>query len=170
VPGESIAGMDLGTFVNWVTIGIWIVAVIKWLASFLTPSAKPKLIRTWISSPTLTGILIFIGLAASSLQWYLHRDYSPALNTNSKLETVTDAIFSNRTVEIDGKEFRDCHFHNATLRFHGRSVFAFHGDEFNGVVLSTDNPTVAFAWVLAKGVGFSKVPFFGPDSKAYPRS
>ena len=160
--------MDVGTLVNWVTIGIWVVAVIKWLASFLTPSAKPNFIRTWITSPALTGILIFIGLVASSLQWYLHRDYIPALDMHPKFETITDVDFANRTVEIDGKEFRDCHFHNVTLRFRGRSRFSFQHDDFNGVVLATDNDTVAGAWILVKGVGFSKLPFSGPDGKPLP--
>jgi hypothetical protein len=163
-------GMDVGDIANYGTIAMWILAGFKWIGQRLEPSAKPNMIRAWITSPRLTGILILIGLGMSSLQWYLHRDYSDLkYDSTTPLEVVADKYFTNQTVEVDGKDFRDCHFQNVTLLFHGRKHFGLAHSGIGNINLASDNSAVLSSWVLAKGLGFLQgIPLLGSDGKPVP--
>jgi hypothetical protein len=159
--------MDVATIVNYGTIAGWILAGLNWVGQRLTPSAKTNPVRAWLTSPNLTGILILLGLSLSSLQWYLHRDYNHLkYDPAAPLEQITDKVFTNQTVEIDGKDYRYCHFRNVTFMFHGRSRFALEHNGFGGIILNSDNPTVLSAWALAKAMGFLPgIPILGPDGR-----
>ncbi|MGA3100284.1 MAG: hypothetical protein ABSD61_00345 [Terracidiphilus sp.] len=118
---------------------------------------------------TVGVILILCGLAFSGLGWYQYRHSSTGFDANSQLEVITDKVFINQAVELDGKDFRNCEFQNVTLMFHGRSHFSLEYNKFAGVFLTSDNPSVIGAWELTKGLGMLPgLPILGPDGKPVP--
>jgi hypothetical protein len=84
------------------------------------------------------------------LGFLLWRLFKPVSKSKSRLEafrnpqwqTVTSRVFKNETVDIDGKRFWGCTFHNVTLRFNGTGLVEFMaGCSFApNLILATDCP------------------------------
>jgi hypothetical protein len=108
-----------------------------WNASFLVPA-------TLIGAAVLgAGILNFM---ASRSPRKVDESSAIDLFADPHWKIVSDYTFTNESVEIDGKSFRDCSFVNATLLFHGTAPAEFPGCQFEGnIALTTDfKPTMLY--------------------------
>ena len=87
-------------------------------------------------------------LIAAGVSWFVglrHKKPLPrsseAAFHNPKWETITRHNFANEAVEVDGKRFVDCKFHNVKLVFHGKGPTEFLGNITIGgtIELTTDD-------------------------------
>jgi hypothetical protein len=61
----------------------------------------------------------------------------------NSLEQVTNRTFENETIDVDGKDFRNCTFTNVTLVFKGEKTSAFQFSLFLGTLhVVTNNPSI----------------------------
>jgi hypothetical protein len=109
-------------------------------------------------------------LIFSGRGWYVAHIKNPyRFDQNTQTELVSDKIFADQVVDLDGKEYRYCKFYNVKFLYNGTSPIKLNHDEFNGsILLNTENPAVGMSWGLMQGMGFSNVPFFGLDMKPLP--
>lgn len=103
-----------GNFWNYVPLVFLIAAGVIWLFGRLVPSA-----RTTESVSDLRKA------------W-----------RNPRLELVSGQTYINKTIEVDGKSFRDCIFENVTFMFHGTAPVDFVDTNriTGGFSIDTDHP------------------------------
>ena len=106
----------------------------------------------------LKAVAIFVSVAAAgtyiAISVLLLRQKKKAVPTsreetlnafqNPRWEAITGYRFSNQSVDLDGKSFRDCSFTNVTLMYHGTAPTEFaNGCTFDGSVsVDTRNPAL----------------------------
>lgn len=101
-----------------------------------------------VSLFTVSALLFIVGIHKSTKS--REPAAPPTLDsfTNPTWEIVSNHKFVNESIEVDGKSFRNCAFHNVTFLFHGSAPteFAPGKNSFSGsIVLTTDHlPTVAW--------------------------
>ena len=84
----------------------------------------------------IAGRMGFVGQTPNSLSLANFR-------TDFPLSQIRAKTFRNETVQIDGNDFIDCTFDNATLKFEGTAPFRFTNDHFNGKInLTSNNPVI----------------------------
>src|ERR1700691_1555605 len=66
--------------------------------------------------------------------------------SNPRLEMVSGKNYVNKTVDIDGKSFRDCSFEHVTLMFHGTAPSEMVGTNqiSGGLSIDIDHPMAMF--------------------------
>jgi hypothetical protein len=105
-----------------------------------------------VSGPKLIAVFILLGFVFSAFA--LLRSRASASKSGEgdwrqkfmhpTWEFITGHSFTNQTVEVDGKSFRECKFENVTLLFHGKAAFDFVGTNqiLGSLSLNSDNPAV----------------------------
>jgi hypothetical protein len=160
--------MDIGNIVNWIQIGLWTVTVVGYLARVL--SGKTLLPR-WVASNYFLGAVILLGGVTSTVTFFRYRSQAAfTFDPNVKLEQIVDRNFSEEVVDVDGKSFLHCHFHDVKFKYVGHAAFGMTDCGFSGTLLiTTDNPSIQGAWNLAKALGMMPhVPFTGPNGEPLP--
>jgi hypothetical protein len=160
--------MDIGNLVNWIRIGLWALTVVGYFARVL--GGKTSLPR-WIASNSFLGAVILLGAVASTVTFVRYRSQAAlTFDQNVKLEQIVDRNFSEEVVDVDGKSFLHCHFHDVKFKYVGHAAFGMKDCGFSGnLLITTDNPSIQGAWNLAKALGMMPhVPFMGPNEESLP--
>jgi hypothetical protein len=141
----EICAMDIGLVVNYLQLGIWLVAVILYFGKLLRRDTQMRgPVTALFSSNQLLGAVVAIGLALSAI--CLYRRYRPNIAEypfNKTQEIIVGQKFSNEAVEVDGKRFEHCEFRNVTLIYHGLAAYLFDQAKFSGnIEVQTDNISI----------------------------
>lgn len=116
---------------------------------------------------------LFVGLVVASLVvssegWYVASAKNDPFhfNKDTPTEVISDKIFADQVVPLDGKEYRYCKFYNVKFLYNGLTPAKLNHDTFSGsILLNTENPAVAVAWGLTRAMGFSNVPLYDMDMR-----
>jgi hypothetical protein len=145
--------MDVGTFVGWIQLAIWVVGILIGIGRIVSGKKQmPRWLTKLVASNVLIGIVVCSGFALSIVQLHRQLTYECVKISDldgrtfpiNSLERVEGQNFNSETVEVDGKYFEDCTFTNATLLLHGKRTEAFYHATWNGsTTVMTDNPIIA---------------------------
>jgi hypothetical protein len=96
----------------------------------------------WFYLLCVTWLLIALDVYDRRIRTPIRTDSWVEAFRNPRWETITTSTFQNEAVDVDGKRFVDCKFHNAKLVFHGCAPTEFLGNtSLDGTIeLTTDDP------------------------------
>ncbi len=160
--------MDIGNLVNWIQVGLWAITVVIYLARVFSGKTAPP---RWVASNYFLGAIILLGSVTSAITFLRYRSQAAFTFEDSfKIEQIVGRNFSDEVVDVDGKSFRYCHFHNVKFKYVGHAAFGMEHCGFSGALLVvTDNPSITGAWALAKALGMMpQVPFMGSNEESQP--
>lgn len=171
--------MEIGNIVSWIQLGVWVLAVVYWIARIMTGKTQMHpLVKKTLSSNLLMGIIVILGLGLSVMSLYLNRrqiqpqpaqtqsavpDWSKYIPT----KIVSGQTFRNETVVLDYIEYDDCTFYNVTLEYDGATPIRLSDNSFHGVLFHSKNPGIdGMLYMLASFHLLSKnTQIYGPAGK-----
>jgi hypothetical protein len=164
--------VDWELWSTWIQFAIWGFGCIGIIAKAL---AGERVLPDWagriLGSLIFLRIVVFLGLISSVASFLIYRHQNPwSFDGGTKLEQVVDRTFSEEVVDVDGKAFLHCHFHDVKFKYNGRAPFTIKDCGLGGhLIITSDNPSVDLAWVLARALGMMPhVPFMGPNEEPRP--
>jgi hypothetical protein len=173
-------------FYGWLAYaGLWIAGIILFadgaikMASDLRDKV-PLLVRLvrspwWAFAPLFLVFVATTILVAKNMGWIgvgHDSDISSQMKKFSeyKKETVSNKLFLNERVILDGKSFIDCEFHNVTLVYNGTAPFDLMHSKFYGVFLASDSLGMQGMAKLMYELKFLRVPIFVDGKPSAPPS
>src|ERR1700729_1589250 len=100
--------LDLSTVANWASLVCLPASIAGAISLLLGATERGRDLMADHPKWMVVGIVLLVGLAAFDLA--SHLGWLP----NGELEVVFNENYSNRVVQIDGKEFHNCTFTNVT--------------------------------------------------------
>lgn len=158
--------MDISSLVNWLQLGLWVVAAVIYISRL--PFVK-KRIPKWgvFSSNKAIGVIIVFGLIATGISFYLnYRERPWEYRRGENLIEVRNRTYKNEKVVLDGHRYQDCVFENVTFVYNGTADIDFSHNKIGGSRgFETSNPAVSGTLDFLKGMGYLRddIPIFGPN-------
>jgi hypothetical protein len=147
----------------WIPTVLLLVAGMTWLAKEIAPIAN----YGW-AADIVAGVFLASLLMGSVGVLLIGWRYLNPLNTkdNSKYIqfpepyvpiSVIGKTYRNERVILDGHAYTNCNFYSVTFVYNGTTSIVFaHNSIINGMMFSSDNPSVLMTTVALKGLGYLK--------------